>query len=239
MIVTRRQSAEKPYSSVCTGIHVGSGLVLTAGHCVYSRSKTPAVTYTDFRVLIGCERADERRSDRCIERSAKVYGTELDALRTDVIEGWDVVFLRVSDYPGNFEGYYLPLDGSSLQVDDPLSAAVWFNPRGEEYTGRRGKVLMHDEECRVTEFQGTGSTRRIVHRCDTQRGSSGSPILLRSGGVVGVHLSGLSKKIAGEELVKDGLVVGTKNYAMPVSTVKEYLVMKEAFAIIEKLTWVN
>ena len=56
---------------------------------------------------------------------------------------------------------------------------------------------------------------------------------------MGVHLSGLSKKIAGEELVKDGLVVGTKNYAMPVSTVKEYLVMKEAFAIIEKLTWVN
>ena len=95
---------------------------------------------------------------------------------------------------------------------------------------------MEDKDCRVISLE----TRVGQHGCDTQRGSSGGPILLPSGGIVGIHLDGSPKlNEKGEEILKKGLVEGFFNSFMPVRTIAEYLAMKEAHSIIKELSFVN
>ena len=95
--------------NVCTGTHVGNGLVLTAGHCVYDEDDD---RYPALSVGIGCNYADDKP---CKERPAKVYGTEISQVISDVDSGWDVVFLRVAEYPLDFRGYLLPLERFSTK----------------------------------------------------------------------------------------------------------------------------
>ena len=209
----------------CTGTHLGGGLVLTAGHCVVDPDTLDP--YHAWHVLFGCDHSEAPRNhESCVERDATPVQSLVPYLRDNLEDGADVGVLSVSDLPERFAPFYLPLDGSALQVPAPLNAAVLIEVDGrievQGYEDFHGKALIADDECRL--MCGACSPRHSIinplkHGCDTQKGSSGGPILKPFGGVVGMHLYGHEAPYED----KEGLKTSDANCYMPARTIVDIL----------------
>ena len=237
VLVTKSEETDR---SLCTGTHLGGGLVLTAGHCIYdTEAESPdeaGSPYHAWHILFGCtDSLLQRDGKSCVEVPAEPVVRLLQHLKSKLRFGDDVGVLRTKYIPEYYGKRFLSFDGSALTPDRSVIAAVAFEVPG--YDRFRGKALIDDAECRIIE-RGCKS-RKIIkdvmkHGCDTQPGSSGSPILAPGGGILGMHLAGHQKS-----KLEDGLLTGDANCLMPARTVVRILSTTLDESDQNRLTFVN
>lgn len=149
----------------CTGALIAADLVLTAGHCVVERDGSPVP------------------ADSLTFRAGLAYGValvEAKVQRTIV----DPAYRNLDPIP--FE--MVDLDVALLQLAEPIPSSV-ISPfvvarpaNGDEvsvvsYAEGRAEALSWQRVCRVVGREG----RQIAVDCDVTHGSSGAPVLDRSG----------------------------------------------------------
>lgn len=169
LVVARveRQGDNSPY---CTASRVGKNLFLTNFHCDYECDT--------MQFTMGVEK-DKPETDRvtfvCKELVHK-------------FEEYDYALYIAEPAENSLEHEYpiLTLSGAPLAVDQQLLVAS--HPAG------RLKEIDNSDECVISEIEPflTDSGRTTIkHMCDTEGGSSGSPVLDRkSGHAVALHWGG-------------------------------------------------
>ncbi|MDP3195511.1 serine protease [Tabrizicola sp.] len=149
----------------CTGALIAADLVLTAGHCVLDRGGVPVA------------------ADRITFRAGLAYGTalvEARVVRTIV----DPAYRNLDPVPVEM----IDLDVALLQLAEPVPSAV-ISPfvvarpaNGDKvsvvsYAEGRHEALSWQRVCKVVGRE----DRQIAVDCDVTHGSSGAPVLERSG----------------------------------------------------------
>ncbi len=149
----------------CTGALIAPDLVLTAGHCVLDRDGVPVA------------------ADRITFRAGLAYGTalvEAAVVRTIV----DPAYRNLDPVPVEM----IDLDVALLQLAEPIPSAL-ISPfavarpaNGDEvsvvsYAEGREEALSWQRVCKVIGRE----ERQIAVDCDVTHGSSGAPVLDRSG----------------------------------------------------------
>lgn len=149
----------------CTGALIAADLVLTAGHCVVERDGSPV------------------SADRLTFRAGLAYGVALVEARVQrtIV---DPAYRNLDPVPVEM----VDLDVALLQLAEPIPSAV-ISPfvvtrpaNGDEvsvvsYAEGRAEALSWQRVCRVVGREG----RQIAVDCDVTHGSSGAPVLDRSG----------------------------------------------------------
>jgi hypothetical protein len=167
-------------TQICTGAHLGHGIVLSAHHC----HRHDSFLAEKYRVYFN---SDELKSPWPGGLSASPLNGE-DPLASEL----DYLLIKIQNLPDEFAGAFL-----KLTVGDPwkackdgadLEAYVTWHESEKRVT----KKVSADTQC-VTKTKATcvGERGRRVHGCDTTEDSSGAPILLRGGSsIVAVHTNG-------------------------------------------------
>lgn len=167
-------------TQICTGAHLGHGIVLSAHHC----HRHDSFLAEKYRVYFN---SDELRSPWPGGLSAIPLNGE-DPLASEL----DYLLIKIQNLPDEFAGAFLKLaagdpwkgckDGADLEA-----YVTW-----HESENRVTKKVSADSQC-VTKTKATcvGERGRRVHGCDTTEDSSGAPILLRGGSsIVAIHTNG-------------------------------------------------
>jgi len=167
-------------TQICTGAHLGHGIVLSAHHC----HRHDSFVAEKYRVYFN---SDELKSPWPGGLPARpLNGDDPSASELDFL------LIKIESLPDEFAGAFL-----KLAVSDPwkackdgadLEAYVTWHESEKRVT----KKMSADSQC-VTKTKSTcvGERGRRVHGCDTTEDSSGAPILLRGGSsIVAVHTNG-------------------------------------------------
>ena len=173
----------------CTGALVGPRTVVTAGHCLFNPRTRRFLAASSLHVLFGYDRGAFSRHVT-VARVATDPAYDPAAGRPDASADWAVLTL---DRPAPDSAPALPVAAAPL----PAGAAVMLGG----YSQDRAQILMADRDCHVL---GTASGL-LVHDCDATRGTSGGPLLVRSG--VGWAVAGVG--------VAAGTTPAVRNFAVP------------------------
>ncbi|HEV2153663.1 hypothetical protein [Bradyrhizobium sp.] len=167
-------------AQICTGAHLGRGIILSAHHC----HRHDAFVAAKYRVYFN---SDELTSPWPTGLAAVPLNGD-DSLATQL----DFLLIKVQDLPEQFAGSFLKLAAGdpwkSCKDGADLEAYVTWHESEKRVT----KKFSADSQC-VTKTKPvcSGEPGRRVHGCDTTEDSSGAPILLRGGSsIVAVHTSG-------------------------------------------------
>lgn len=137
----------------CTATHIGSGLVLTAGHCVTRSPRSRGGACPQLGVIWGNYGGNKKYSvSKCITIEAREYNERVD-----------YAVLRVTNPPkAAIEVDWLPQDQNG-------SIAILSFPRMRpmEWSAGCETQTYHDPARAMVKFS---------HTCDTEGGSSGAPI---------------------------------------------------------------
>ena len=169
----------------CTGWLVSKGsLLFTNAHCIDSLSD---VQNTDFEFMAEESRCAMGSSDgsRMSDRNyAGIYdGTAL--LKKSAT--WDYALIQLKGDPASKYGY-LELDNRKASVNEQI-----YIP---QHPGGRPKELgvfdsNHNGNCRVKGYKRGCAPEDMAYSCDTEGGSSGSPVLSRTNNkVIALHHCG-------------------------------------------------
>ncbi len=153
----------------CTASLVATDVIVTAAHCIHDegRVRTGALFTT------GDGLSDGPVSARTV---AWLIDEEWDEARfdgTDEIDGTDWALLRLDAPLGDALGH---LGVADLAAVGPAALEAEIFQAG--YSWDTGDSLSGNAGCRALEV---GSDRTMAHDCDTTKGDSGSPFMIRDG----------------------------------------------------------
>ena len=165
--------------ATCTGFMVAPSLLLTNHHCVNTMD-----TCFGTVVMFGYQR----------DANGRVMPTkQYDCLAiVKASQPYDYALLQVDGSPGAADAWgVVTFDpAASLAIGQPLYLVQ--HPAGEPK-----RVTLDD--CNVSTLKAPGSVPAVGsdfgHKCDTESGSSGSPLFNLSHRVVGLHHFGFDKKL--------------------------------------------
>jgi hypothetical protein len=167
----------------CTGSLISHrNHFITNSHCVNSESEVDSLEVRFNYEYTTCNGSTLK--------TYQTYGSSAnDLLVTN--EGLDFSLLTLAGNPAGTYGY-LPVNGENLEVGDGLYLPQHPGGRPKEMHSRHTGSAT--EDCRVkfadwTE-PGYSSGASIQHTCDTEGGSSGSPVLNYNHQVVALHHTG-------------------------------------------------
>ena len=164
----------------CTGFLISAqDHFLTNRHCIASQAAVESA-----EVSFGFQR--EECGGRAISPGIAYAGDRL--VTTSKL--LDMALMTLAGNPSATYGF-LPLAGRELLVDEPLYLPQ--HPNG-------GPKMVSVQDCRVSTAiaDGTSASSDCGHRCDTEPGSSGSPVLDLDHQVVGLHRAGACTGSLGE-----------------------------------------
>lgn len=177
--VAKLSFPEKEKLATCTGFLVAPSLLLTNHHCVNTMD-----TCFGTVVMFGYQR----------DANGHVMPTHQ----------YDCLAIVKASKPHDYA--LLQLDGSPGTPD--AWGVVKFNPSASLATGQALHLVQHPggepkrvtlDDCNVTTLKAPGSVPEVEsdfgHKCDTESGSSGSPMFDKSHRVVGLHHFGFDKKL--------------------------------------------
>ena len=219
----------------CTGVHLGDGLVLTAGHCAITKGALGYEAHEALTVHFGCNRV-EGDNPTSLGRDAVCVSEGARMVTSGVQDDLDFALLQTK-VPEAFADTWVPFDGGA---EDAWNAA---GTELEIYVFAQGeKVRIADVHCQVYggECRG-GSQDGRVHGCDTQPSSSGGLVAFRRGkGVAGIHVGSNEQAW---KVDSDGLQRGRKwvsdfkNCAIPVGVIGDYLDRGETEVVQSRIRW--
>jgi len=210
--ILARDSSQPDAVSVCTGSHLGNGVVLTAHHCW--RNSQTGFAADQAVVVFG-------RADLPLDVST-IWKTGLAAkpvnLGDERAKELDFLLLSVAHVPAAYALASLPIAKGNAWTECSTGTAleafvVWdeHKDRGLPQLHYFQKRYSADNDCKTQAGICPIGTGLAIHGCDTSESSSGSPLFLRGGHtIVAVHA--------------DGLTDGAKNCAIPASLIWDALV---------------
>jgi len=177
----------------CTGTLVAADVVLTAAHCLYDTRTRRRIAAKDIHFVAGYRRGDYLAHSV----ARRVVGAE--TLRftdrggtTNAFDDWALLLL---DAPMSIE----PVPVRPLEMREQTegeAAAPRLMVAG--YSQDRPHLLSLHEGCTIVDR--LSADRLIVHTCDATHGTSGAPLIMRSGDgffVVGIIKGSI--RILGDE----------------------------------------
>ncbi len=177
LILVRSEDGRR---QVCTGTHLGGGLLLTAHHC----HQTAGFKAIDYQILLNINMIDDPWPQGITAHALDGDDQQASAL--------DFLFLKMETVPDKFAGAFLKLSArdpwTSCQDGADLESYLTWHENDSKFTKRYSA----DSQC-VTKRTAVcyGKEKARVHSCDTSDSSSGAPILLRGGtSIVAVHTNG-------------------------------------------------
>jgi V8-like Glu-specific endopeptidase len=155
----------------CSGFMYGKNLLMTNEHCVNSTQLCRS-TVAIFHYQLENGQMDSGDQYRC---------TEFIAANRDL----DYALLKLEGSPGEQWGT-LPLSHDGVKANEPLMII--------QHPGGRPKMISLIN-CTSKEpiADGIKSASDFTHECDTEHGSSGSPVLTLNGRVIGLHHFGVAE----------------------------------------------
>ena len=154
----------------CTATLIGADILITAAHCISDGA--------------GVAAAGEFRTGEALHggpRTARVTDSLLDSdwneprfSSTDDIDGTDWALLRIDQPLGDELGHVGVLDLSDGGRRAARRERLW----QAGYSWDTGTNLSGNEDCRIVDFNRDNT---MAHDCDTTRGDSGSPFMVRRG----------------------------------------------------------
>lgn len=154
----------------CTATLIGSNILATAAHCISEGARIEAAGL--FRTgagLPGGERT-ARVTDYLLDRE----WNEQRFSDSDDLDGTDWALLRIDQPLGDELGYVGVLDLTQMGARAASRERLW----QAGYSWDTGTNLSGNEDCRVLELNRDNT---MSHDCDTTRGDSGSPFMVRRG----------------------------------------------------------
>lgn len=155
----------------CSGFMYSGNILMTNEHCVNSE-QTCSSTIAIFHYQIENGQVDSGAQYRCIE---------LVSINREL----DYSLIKLEGSPGDQWGT-LPLSSDDVKANEPLMII--------QHPGGRPKMISLIN-CASMEpiADGIKPASDFTHGCDTEHGSSGSPVLTLNGRVVGLHHFGVAE----------------------------------------------
>jgi V8-like Glu-specific endopeptidase len=179
-------------SGPCTAFHVGNGLVLSAGHCLTGDGSPGLISSFECTSSVTWSDGSKSTCDR--------------GLYLQFDEARDFSVMHVHPTPQ----FSLRIRQNPLSVKEAVRAVGY--PEGGTFKGK----LVWSKPC---ESETSGqfpmsawrTPSRFCHKCATEPGMSGAPVIDADGAVVGVHNGGLYT----DDLNKLGWNIGTRIFQLP------------------------
>jgi len=157
--------------AACTGFMVNDDMLMTNNHCINTANEcSSAVAIFNYQRL-----ADGRLNSGTQYRCTSVVDQDYDL---------DYSILRLEGSPGQQWGF-LQLSTAALTPKEPGFIV--------EHPGGRPKMVA-EVDCVIEDpvADGRAQNSDLSHVCDTEAGSSGSPLFNKQGRVVGLHHFGVA-----------------------------------------------
>lgn len=157
--------------SACTATLVGEDVLITASHCIHDNGQVSfAGRFETGFVLPGGP-----RTARIIDYFIDPDWDHVRFSGTDEIDNTDWALLRIDTPLGRELGF---VGARGLVEESGNRAAMRADLYQAGYSWDTGAHLSGNERCHMTEIYADGT---MAHDCDTTRGDSGSPFMVRDG----------------------------------------------------------